>query len=142
MSTSPRLSMASARGSRKATRRRRERGLKLESLEPRLALATGLLSTLVSVVRGDTGHGLLVPGATAEVTEGTELAASVRLTRRPDSAITVTFKSLTPLEVGVPSTPLRFTPANWNQPQSVSFASLQDGSRDEDQLVPVKVGYL
>ena len=52
MSTSPRRSMASARGSRQAARRRRERGLELESLEPRLALATGLLSTLVSVVRG------------------------------------------------------------------------------------------
>ncbi len=129
--------MALARRSRKAARRRRERGLKLESLEPRLALATGLLSTLVSVVRSDNSHSLLAPGATAGVTEGTELAANVRLTRRPDSAITVTFKSLTPLEVGVPSTPLRFTRANWNQPQVVSFASLQDGSRDGDHRVPL-----
>ena len=139
MSTSARRSMASARGSRKAARRRRERGLELESLEPRLALATGPLSTLVSVVRGDNSHGLLAPGATAGIAEGTELAASVRLTRRPDSAITVTFQSLAPLEVGVPSAPLRFTPANWNQPQSVSFASFQDGSRDGDQLVPVSM---
>jgi hypothetical protein len=111
----------------------------VESLEPRLALATGLLSTLVSVVRSNNSQSLLAPGATAGVTEGTELAASVRLTRRPDSAITVSFKSLAPLEVGVPSTPLRFTPANWNQPQSVSFASFQDGSRDGDQLVPVSM---
>jgi len=131
--------MASARGSRKAARHRREQGLKLESLEPRLALATGLLSTLVSVVRSNNSQSLLAPGATAGVTEGTELAASVRLTRRPDSAITVSFKSLAPLEVGVPSTPLRFTPANWNQPQSVSFASFQDGSRDGDRLVPVSM---
>ena len=137
MSTSARIFMALARRSRKAARRRRERGLKLESLEPRLALATGLLSTLVSVVRSDNSHSLLAPGATAGVTEGTELAANVRLTRRPDSAITVTFKSLTPLEVGVPSTPLRFTRANWNQPQVVSFASLQDGSRDGDHRVPL-----
>jgi hypothetical protein len=129
--------MALARRCRKAARRRRERGLKLESLEPRLALATGLLSTLVSVVRSDNSHSVLAPGATAGVTEGTELAAKVRLTRRPDSAITVTFKSLTPLEVGVPSTPLRFTRANWNQPQVVSFASLQDGSRDGDHRVPL-----
>ena len=139
MSTFAWLSTALARGSRRAARRHRERGLKLESLEPRLALATGLLSTLVSVVRGDNSHSLLAPGATAGVTEGTELAANVRLTRRPDSAITVTFESLTPLEVGVPSTPLRFTPANWNQPQSVSFASFQDGSRDGDQLVPMSM---
>lgn len=138
MATSPRLSTALARSSCKAARRRRERGLKLESLEPRLAPATGLLSTLVSVL-GDNSHSLLAPGATQGVAEGTELAASVRLTRRPDSAITVTFKSLTPLEVGVPSTPLRFTPANWNQPQSISFVSFQDGSRDGDQLVPVSM---
>jgi hypothetical protein len=93
MSTSARLSIALARRSRKAARRRRAQGLKIESLEPRLALATGLLSTLVSVVRGDNSHSLLAPGATAEVTEGTALAASVRLTRRPDSPITVTFQS-------------------------------------------------
>ncbi len=137
MATSRRLSTALTRGSRKAARRRQERGLKLESLESRLALATGLLSTLV--VLGDNSHSLLAPGASGGVAEGTELTASVRLTRRPDSAITVTFKSLTPLEVGVPSTPLRFTPANWNQPQSISFVSFQDGSRDGDQLVPVSM---
>jgi len=36
-------------------------------------------------------------------------------------------------------TTLRFTRANWNTPQSVSFAALQDGVRDGDQLVPVRM---
>lgn len=149
MASSARLSTILARRGRESTRRRRDRDLKLESLEPRLALATGLLSTLVSVVRDDNSHSLLAPGATAEVAEGTELAASVRLTRKPDSAITVTFKSLAPLEVGAAdwyfptatssSTTLRFTRANWNQPQAVKFAALQDGSLDGDHRVPVKM---
>jgi hypothetical protein len=139
MSTSARQSIALSRRGREATRRRRPSDLKFESLEPRLALATGLLSTLVSVIRDNSRHSLLRPGATAAVREGTELAASVRLTRRPNSDITVTFESLAPLEVGVPSTALRFTQANWNKPQPVSFAAFQDGVRDGDQLVPVRM---
>ena len=137
--TSARQSIAPSRRGREAARCGRTHNLQLESLEPRLALATGLLSTLVSVVRDDSSHSLLRPGATAAVLEGTELAASVRLTRRPNSAITVTFKSLASLEVGVPPTALRFTRANWNEPQSVSFAALQDGVRDGDHLVPVRL---
>jgi hypothetical protein len=46
---------------------------------------------------------------------------------------------LAPLVVGVPSTALRFTQANWNKPQPVSFAAFQDGVRDGDQLVPVRM---
>ena len=148
MSTSARQSIALSRRGRKAARRRTH-DLKLESLEPRLALATGLLSTLVSVVRDDNSQSLLAAGATAEITEGQELAAHVRLTRRPDSAIVVSFQSRAPLEVGTADwyfptaaaspTTLRFTRANWNTPQSVSFAALQDGVRDGDQLVPVRM---
>ena len=149
MPTSARQSIALSRRGREASRRRRTHDLKLESLEPRLALATGLLSTLVSVVRDDNSHSLLAPGAPAEITEGQELGAHVRLTRRPDSAIVISFQSRAPLEVGTTdwyfptataaSNTLRFTRANWNTPQSVSFAALQDGVRDGDQLVPVRM---
>lgn len=118
---------------------RRSRDLKVESLEPRLALATGLLSTLVSVVDAESGRNLGRPGATADIAEGEQLTASVRLTRKPDSGITVSFKSLAPLEVAAPPTTLRFTKANWNQPQTVTFGSFQDGSRDGDHRVPVKM---
>ena len=128
-----------ARRSREASCRRRKRELTLESLEPRLALATGLLSTLVSVIRDDNGESLLRRGATTHVAEGTALAAHVSLTRKPDSTITVSFRSNAPLEAGVPPTMLQFTRANWNQPQAVSFASFQDGSRDGDHLVPVNM---
>jgi len=103
----------------------------------------------VSVVRDDTSQSLLAAGATAEITEGQELAAHVRLTRRHDSAIVVLFQSRAPLEVGTPgwyfptaaasTTTLRFTRTNWNQPQSMSFAAPQDGVRDGDQLVPVRM---
>lgn len=129
----------SIRPSRGVGRRRRDSGLAVESLEPRLALATGLLSTLVSVVRDDQGRSLLAPGAAAAITEGQDLTASVRLTRRPNTAILVSFQSLAPLEVAATSSPLRFTRANWNQPQTVSLRSLQDNVRDGDNLVPVRM---
>ena len=47
MAPSARLFAALAQRSRESARRRRSRDLKVESFEPRLALATGLLSTLV-----------------------------------------------------------------------------------------------
>ena len=139
MAPSARLFAALAQRSRESARRRRSRDLKVEALEPRLALATGLLSTLVSIVDAESGRNLGRPGATAEIAEGEQVTASVRLTRKPDSAITVSFKSLAPLEVAAPATTLRFTKANWNQPQTVTFGSFQDGSRDGDHLVPVKM---
>jgi hypothetical protein len=138
MAPSARLFAALAQRSRESARRRRSRDLKVESLEPRLALATGLLSTLVSI-RDESGQKLLAPGATAEIAEGEQLTAHIRLTRQPDSAITVSFKSLAPLEVAAPPTTLRFTKANWNQPQTVTFDSFQDNVRDGDHLVPVKM---
>lgn len=139
MAPAARLSTTLARRSREVARRRRDRDLTVESLEPRLALATGLLSTLVSVVGDQSGRSLLAPGRPAVASEGQEMLASVRLTRQPTSAITVSFKSLAPLEVAAPSTTLRFTRANWSQPQPVSFSSLQDNSRDGDNLVPVNM---
>ncbi|MFM8538688.1 MAG: fibronectin type III domain-containing protein, partial [Planctomycetaceae bacterium] len=139
MSNRSNLSASLSLRGRESARRRRDRELKVESLEPRLALATGLLSTLVSVVRDDQGRSLLAPSTTAEITEGRELAASVRLTRRPDSPILVSFQSLAPLEVGVTDTTLRFTRNNWNQPQAVSLRSLQDNVRDGDSLVPMRM---
>ena len=137
MAPSARLFAALAQRSRESARRRRSRDLKVESLEPRLALATAPLGTLVSVRDGD-GLNLLAPGATA-VHEGQELTAFVSLTRRPDSKITVAFNSLAPLEVATPGTTLTFTRANWSKPQTVTFGSLQDGSRDGDHRVPVKM---
>jgi len=137
MSNRSHRSVSLARPARKSAGRRRDRQLQVESLEPRLVLATGLLRTLVSVVRDDQGHSLLA--GTANITEGRELAASVRLTRRPDSPILVSFKSLAPLEVGVTETTLRFTRNNWNRPQAISLRSLQDNVRDVDSLVPVRM---
>ena len=139
MAPPARLSTILTRRARESARRRRDRDLKVESLEPRLALATGLLSTLVRV-HDQSGRSLLAPGATAEIQEGQELAASVSLKRRPDSEIIVSFKGpAAALEAGVPPTTLRFTKDNWNVPQSVPLRSLQDNVRDGDQLVSVKM---
>ncbi len=139
MTAASRLSATLFRRRRESVRRRRDGELKVESLEPRLALATGLLSTLVSVVQNDQGHGLLAPGATANINEGQQLAARVRLARRPDSPILVSFKSVAPLEVGVTETTLRFTRNNWNQPQAISLRSIQDNVVDGDSFVPVRM---
>ena len=78
MSNRSNLSASLSLRARESARRRRDRELKVESLEPRLALATGLLSTLVSV-RDDAGQRLLAPGGTAAITEGQELTALVPL---------------------------------------------------------------
>lgn len=74
--------------------------LKLQPLKPRLMLTTDLFSTLVSMRGADSSQSLLRPGATVAVAEGAELAASVRLTRRPNSGFTVTFKGVAPFDVG------------------------------------------
>jgi len=139
MAPSARLWTILARRSRESARRRRDGDLKLESLEPRLALATGLLSTLVRV-HDQSGHNLLAPGATADIQEGAELAASVSLKRKPDSEILVTFKSAAAtLEAGVPPTTLLFTRDNWRVPQTVPLRSLQDNVRDGNQRVSVQM---
>ena len=138
MASSTRLSTIIARRAREAARRRRDRDLKIESLEPRLALATGLLSTLVSVV-DDASTNLLAASSAnlaADVTEGSSLTAHVKLTRRPDAPVRVSFASSGPLEIGVgdhPNAgllappPLVFTPSNWNIPQTLSIRALEDG---------------
>lgn len=127
------LSTGMAHRGHEAARRRRVRSLALESLEPRLALATGLLRTLVSVV--DESNTNLLAASSADlalaVSEGTAIAAGVRLTRRPDAPVRISFASSGPLEVRVATdtsavyvpaddlsgaSPLVFTRRNWNVP--------------------------
>jgi hypothetical protein len=133
------LAASLSRRARESARRRRNRDLKVESLEPRLALATGLLSTLVQV-HDQSGQNLLAPGATADIHEGQEVAASVSLKRKPNSDILVTFKSAAAaLEAGVAPTTLLFTRDNWKVPQTVPLRSLQDNVLDNNQRVSVQM---
>ena len=154
MASSMRLSTIMTRRAREAARRRRDRDLKIESLEPRLALATGLLSTLVSVV-DDANTNLLAASSAnlaADVTEGSSLQASVKLTRQPGAPVRVSFASSGPLEIGVGTNqsggnggraglfappPLVFTPSNWNIPQTLSIRSLEDGVADGTHTLPL-----
>jgi hypothetical protein len=128
---------------RKATRRRRDRSLELESLEPRLALATGQLGTLVSVV--DDANTNLLAATSANlavgVAEGTAITASVKLTRPPTGPVRISFASSGALEVGVgsdASAPLVFTRTNWNIPQTLSIRSIEDGVADGTRMLPVR----
>lgn len=140
---------------REAARRRRDRGLTLESLEPRLALATGQLGTLVSVV--DDANTNLLAATSANlavvVTEGTAITASVKLTRPPTHPVSISFASSGPLEVGVGpaasagsvpaddlsiTPPLVFTRTNWNMPQTLSIRSIEDGVADGTRMLPVR----
>jgi len=140
---------------REAARRRRDRGLNLESLEPRLARATGQLGTLVSVV--DDANTNLLAATSANlavgVTEGTAITASVKLTRPPTAPVRISFASSGPLEVAVGTAasagsvtaddlsvapPLVFTRTNWNIPQTLSIRSIEDGVADGTRLLPVR----
>ena len=156
MATPAWISAASARRTREAGRRRQNRGLTLESLEPRLALATGLLGTLVSVV-DDANTNLLAAssaGFAVPVNEGTAVTASVQLTRRPNAPVRISFSSSVPLEIGVLSDasavyvpandlsttpPLVFNRANWNIAQTLSIRSLEDGVADGPRMLPVRM---
>ena len=156
MAAASRLSTALARRARESARRRRDRVLNLESLEPRLALATGPLGTLVSVVV-DANTNLLAASSAnlaADVTEGSSLTASVTLVRRPEAPVRVSFASSGPLEIGVGTNqsggnggragvlappPLVFTPSNWNIPQTLSIRSLEDGVADGTRTLPVRM---
>lgn len=134
---------------------RRERTLALESLEPRRTLTTGPLDTLVSVV--DDAHTNLLSASSADlavaVTEGTAIAASVTLTRRPDAPVRILFSSSGPLEVGVAADAsavyvpaddlaimpaLVFTSSNWSVPQKILIRSIEDGVADGIQTLPVR----
>lgn len=126
---------------RRSVRRQRERLASGEPLEPRLALATGLLQTLVTIV-DDAGGNLLDHATAAQaaaVGEGEELVASVRLARRPDRPVTVRLATNDPLEVAPSVGSLRFTRANWNIPQPVAIRSIADGVADGDQRLAVKL---
>ncbi|MFM8890286.1 MAG: hypothetical protein ACKOTB_01455, partial [Planctomycetia bacterium] len=130
--------------------------MNLESLEPRLAMATGPLGTLVSVVDGTNTNLLAAKSADRAVgiDEGSQIVASVKLTRRPDAPVRVSFVSSGPLEVGVgdgssglvgAATVLRtppslvFTPSNWSVSQSLPIRAIEDGVADGNRTLPVRV---
>ncbi|MEI8368171.1 MAG: hypothetical protein WCJ31_07025 [Planctomycetia bacterium] len=116
--------------------------MNLESLEPRLALATGLLATLVSIV-DDSGNNLLAASSAdqaAPVAEGQQLTASVKLTRQPDAPVRVGFATPDPSEVDlVSSSSLLFTRTNWNIPQRLSIRGIEDGVADSTRQIPLRV---
>ncbi len=131
--------------------RRRERSLNLESLEPRLAMATGPLSTLLSIVDGS-GASLLGAqsvGQAASVAEGAAIAASVKLTRQPSAPVRVSLTSGDRTEVGLGENSgrggaggnagLLFTPANWNLPQTLPIRGIEDGVADGTRLLPLRL---
>ncbi|MBU6294205.1 MAG: fibronectin type III domain-containing protein, partial [Planctomycetes bacterium] len=132
----------------------RERRLTLESLEPRLAMATGPLGTLISMVDVSGANLLLAQsaGQAASVAEGDAIVASVRLTRQPSSAVRVSLASGDRFEVGLGeprvaggaggeggNAGLLFTPANWNTPQSLPIRGIDDGVADGTRLLPLRL---
>lgn len=121
----------------RGARRRRAAGeLHVESLEPRLALATGLLDTLVSVV-DEAGTNLLAQGAA--VAEGGQLVARVALSRRPDAPVTVALAMSDRSELTVSTSAITFTAANWNVPREVVFQAVDDGVADGNQAVAARL---
>lgn len=118
-------------------------------------MATGLLSTLVSVV-SDSNVDLLAASSAdraVDVTEGSAITASVKLTRRPDDVVRVSFVSSGPLELGADGDPLGvggsakgiapptlvFTSSNWNVAQTIPIRSIQDNVADGTRTLPVRM---
>jgi len=87
-----------------------------------------------------------------DVTEGSAIMASVKLTRRTDTAVCVSFVSSGPLELGVggdslgvggsaegiASPTLVFTSSNWNVAQTFPIRSIQDNVADGTRTLPVR----
>ena len=129
----------------------------LEQLQPRLTLATGQLSTLVSVV-DDSEQDLLAASSLDHaigLDEGASITASVKLRRRPDAPVRVSFATSNPMELrvdderdqiyagslnkfNVPPV-LVFERTNWNIAQTFSIQSLEDGAADGTFTLPVRM---
>ena len=118
----------------KCLRRGRKADLALESLEPRLPLAANPFTSLVSIT--DAEGTSLITGRNS-IVEGDTLVALVQLTRKPAAAVRVAIQSGDSLQVSASLPSLRFTRANWDQPQAVTFTAVQDGSADGNKIVPV-----
>jgi hypothetical protein len=73
----------------------------------------------------DDTPGLIMTPPTLSLTEGLSGTYQIRLTSQPAAPVTITLT--TDGEIGVSPTILVFTPANWNQPQTVTVTAFDDG---------------
>jgi len=62
--------------------------------------------------------------------DGSGYTGTVRLAVPPVQAVTLALASDTPAEATVAPAALEFTPANWDQPQAVTIAGVDDGQPD------------
>ena len=84
--------------------------------------------------------GFLLSKTTAAVSEsGTTDTFTVRLSAQPDSNVVLSVSGADPGEVAASPLQLTFTPANWNVPQTVTVAGVQDARIDGSQQTAVTV---
>lgn len=113
--------------------------------------------TLASVLY-DTDKDLLTassPNLAVSLEEGSEITAYVKLKRKPKSEVRISFTSSGPLELNVynplsapyggsvvnysPPPVLIFDSSNWNEPQTISIKSIEDGSADGTRTLPLRM---
>ena len=101
----------------------------------------GLLDDVISWRCGDFPKARILArlsdSAVREGSEGSELV--VQLNRQPASPVRISLRSTLPEEVLFSVDDLIFTPANWNQPQTIQLQSVDDDTADGDQLLTVQL---
>ena len=85
------------------------------------------------------GFMVMETGGGTQVTEESTDTFSVSLTAEPLAEVMLNVVSDDTDEVTVDVVPLTFTPANWNQPQTVTVSGVQDHTVDGDQSVPLRI---
>ncbi len=97
------------------------------------ARSTGLADATVAVTVGDDDRQAILAGApTVTVGEGQNATLGVRLAFQPAANVQVAVASADPGAATVAPANLVFTAANWNQPQNVTIAGLQDDDVTDD----------
>ena len=107
------------------------------------ASATGYADAVAALdVADDDRAGVRVAetnGATVVTETGTTDTFTVALTAQPEGEVTITITGGDPWEAIVAPTILKFTTADWNQPQTVTVTGVDDYVVDGDQNTPLAI---
>jgi hypothetical protein len=89
---------------------------------------------LAQIVNWDFGTGITVTpvGGTTTSEAGGTASFNIVLKSQPSSNVTLNLASSNPQEGAVSTNSLTFTPANWNQPQSLTVTGVDDAGDDGD----------
>jgi hypothetical protein len=88
----------------------------------------------------DLGIAVVAPSSLATSEAGTQDSFTVVLQSQPTANVTIAVASSDTTEATVSTSQLEFTPANWNQPQTVTVTGVDDAIDDGDQPFTIILG--